>query len=103
MSAQFEEEMKKLDLKSLVIGSIIGALGFLVALSWRDLIQHVIKSFLPESNDLAYQFFTTVIITFMALFLGWALLKFSEKSIFDVFKTKRSYKVSGKMKVKLYK
>ena len=96
----FEEDVKKLDLKSVMVGSILGALGFLVAFSWRDFIQHILNTILPASDNLGYQFLVTMIITLVAVFLGYVIVKISEKSIKDTFRRKKSFKVSGRLKVK---
>ena len=93
----------KLDLKSVIIGSILGALGFLVALSWRDFIQHVLNTFLPPSDNLGYQFLAAVIITLLAVFIGYVLVKVSQKSIRETLRRRRAYRyrIAGKVKVKL--
>ena len=96
----FEESVRKLDLKSVMVGSILAALGFLVAFSWRDFIQHILNTFIPPSDNLFYQFLATMIITLMALFLGYVIVKISQKSIRETFRRKKSYRISGKMKVK---
>jgi phosphatidylglycerophosphatase A len=96
----FEEDVQRLDLKSVVLGSILGAFGFLVALSWKDLIQSVLNVFIPQSKSLFYQFLTTVIITLIAVFVGFVLVRISKRSIIERFKRKNHYRPVHKVSVK---
>ena len=98
----FEEDVKKLNLKSVTVGSIIAAFGLLVALAWKDLIQNVLNIFLPPNNNLFYQLVATVILTLVSIFFGYFLFKFSQKSISDTFRRKgyRYRRLVDKIKVK---
>jgi uncharacterized protein YacL len=98
----FEEDVKKLDLKSVTVGSIIAAFGLLVALSWKDLIQSVLNTFLPPNNNLFYQLVATVVLTLVSVFFGYLLFKFSQKSITDPFRRGgyRYRRLMDKIKVK---
>jgi len=78
---EFEEEAAKLNLKNIVIGSIIGALGLLVALSWRDTIQRTIDLFMPKGEGFFYSFVSSILITIFAVVASFVLIKFSQRSI----------------------
>lgn len=86
MTDQFQEEAAKLDLKNIVIGSIVGALGFLVALSWRDTIQRTIDLFVPKGEGVFFSLASSVLITVFAVIMAYALIKISQKSFKKIFK-----------------
>lgn len=88
--ADFQEQAASLNLKSIVIGSVIGALGFLVALSWRNTIQKTIDLLVPEGERLFYNFISSIFITIFAVVFAYLLVKLSQKSIRGtVFKSVR--------------
>lgn len=96
----FEDDVKKFDMKSAVVGSILGALGILVALAWKDFIQSALSIFLPSSGNILSQFYAAITMTLVSVFIGYGLVKLSEKSLRETFRRRRSYRVSGRLKVK---
>ncbi len=87
MTDKFQEEAAKFNLKSIVAGSIVGALGFLVALSWRDTIQMTIDLLVPEGEGLFYSFISSILITAFAVAAAFALMKISQKSFRKMLKS----------------
>ncbi len=77
----FQEDVEKLNIKSVIVGSVISALGFLVALSWRDTIKAAIETLVPKREGLAYMFASSVIITVIAVLAGYILLKVAQNSV----------------------
>lgn len=71
--ATFEEAAAKLSIKTALVSLIMGALGFLVALQWRDTIQKTIDEFVPPGEGLAYSYTVTIIITMAAIAAAYLL------------------------------
>lgn len=89
----FEEDVAKLNLKNIIISSIMAALGFLVAFSWRDTIREAIDAIVPEGGGLLYMFGTSLLITILAVIIAFVLIKLSQRSIRETFfKTLKSRK-----------
>jgi len=91
----FEEDVAQLNIKNIIIGAIISGLGFLVALTWRDALQEFINSIIPNGNGLGYKIIAAMLVTIFSVFVGYFLVKVSEKSISETFKKKNygNYKV----------
>lgn len=81
MAEEFEEHASKLDLKSLVITMILSALGFLVALTWRDAIQQSIDLFIPKGEGLYYTYLAAIVITITAVVITFVLIKIKNRNI----------------------
>ncbi len=97
----FEEDVRKFNFKSVILGSILGALGLLVAFAWKDFIQNVINLFFPMSTaNLFYQFAATMSMTLIAVSMGYFLVRISEKSFIETFKRRKYEVVTRKIKVK---
>lgn len=79
--ASFEEDVAKLNIKSIIITTILSALGFLVALSWRDAIQKTIEIFVPSGEGLSYMYFAAFIITVISVVIAVILLKIQKADL----------------------
>ncbi len=77
----FQEDVERMNLKNIIIGSIITALGFLVALSWRDAMQAFINSLVPSGEGVIYKFIAATIITFIVVVIAFIMIKISQRSI----------------------
>ncbi|OYT43330.1 MAG: hypothetical protein B6U88_01360 [Candidatus Aenigmarchaeota archaeon ex4484_56] len=69
------EEAKKLDIKGVIITSIISAFAFIVALFWRDFIQELIDYFVPHEEGIFYKFIAALIVTIIAVIVIYILSK----------------------------
>ncbi len=70
----FEEDVERMNLKHIIIGSIVTALGFLVALSWRDTVQELINMLVPKGEGLIYKFVAALIVTVVAVLLAYIII-----------------------------
>ncbi|MCK5628903.1 hypothetical protein KAI12_05490 [Candidatus Bathyarchaeota archaeon] len=74
-------ELKKLNLKTIVITTILSAFAFLVALSWRDAIQRTLDEFLPQGEGLYYQYLTALVVTMIAIAVTYSLLRLQNRDL----------------------
>ncbi len=58
---------------------LTGALAFVFALTWNDLIKETIIFFVPPSKELFYRYATAIIVTFVVIFVLYILSKFKSK------------------------
>jgi uncharacterized membrane protein len=68
-----EEAARRLDLRAMLITSIITALSFVVGLFWNDAIRSAIEMALPERDTVAAKFITAVTVTVIVVFVAWFL------------------------------
>ncbi len=80
-SMGFEDDVRKANIKGIITGSIISAIGFLVALQWNAVIKETIDLFVPKGQGLIYLYISAIIITFVAIFLVFVLLKIRDTKI----------------------
>ena len=78
----FEEHAENLDLKGLVITMVLSALGFLVALQWRDAIKATIDAFVPVGEGLTYTYTATIAVTIVAVVITYILIKLKSADLF---------------------
>ncbi len=83
---KFEEEVARLNLKNIIIGSILSALGFMVALSWREVVKKAIDVIAPKGEGLIYEFFAALVITIFCAIAGYILVLLSQRSISELAK-----------------
>ena len=76
-----ENELKKLNMKTIITTTILSAFGFLVALSWRDAIQKTIDILLPEGEGLLYTYLAALIVTIIAVVATYILLHIQNRDI----------------------
>ena len=75
------DELKTLNIKTIIITTILSAFSFLVALTWRDAIQKTLNTFLPEGEGLFYDYLTALIITLIAVTVTYTLLHLEKRDI----------------------
>ncbi len=102
MAVEFEEQAKKLDLRGIIITSIITALSFVVALFWRDAISLTVNQFFPETHEIAPKYIVAVLFTLVAAVVSFGLLKSQEIRIheFITFQVRAKEKEKAKNKDK---
>ena len=79
--ATFEEEAEKGNIKNIVIMMILSALGFLVALAWRDAIQKSIEQWVPAREGLSYMYLVATLVTVIAVVISYILIKIQKANI----------------------
>ena len=69
-----QEDFEKLNMRGIVISSIMTAFGLVVALAWKDTINATVEYLMPDSDDgtLKGMYITAVAVT--ALVMGLAVL-----------------------------
>ena len=69
-----QEDFEKLNMRGIVISSIMTAFGLVVALAWKDTINAAVEYLMPDSDDgtLKGMYITAVAVT--ALVMGLAVL-----------------------------
>ena len=86
----FEDHFKKLDVKGVMITSIMTALAFVVGLFWRDAIAETINQLVPEGEGLIYKYVAALIATVVVVIIGYILIKAQEIKPEYLLKKKRS-------------
>ncbi len=95
-----EKYVERFDIKSLIVAMILSALGFLVALSWRDAIQQTIDLLLPQKEGLFYTYVAAVVVTTIAVFITFFLLQIKNK---DIIPSKIEKKIKKKVEKRVKK
>jgi hypothetical protein len=95
--AKFEEHAARLDIKSMIITMVLSALGFLVALAWRDAIQQSIELFVPRGEGLAYTYLAAIVVTIIAAAVTFVLIRLQK---IDIIPDRYEEKLKKKIKIK---
>ena len=69
-----QEDFEKLNMRGIVISSVMTAFGLVVALAWKDTINATVEYLMPDSDDgtLKGMYITAIAVT--ALVMGLAVL-----------------------------
>lgn len=76
-----ENELKKLNLKTIITTTILSAFGFLVALAWRDAIQKTIDILIPQGEGLFYNYLAALVVTIIAIVATYILLHIQNRDL----------------------
>lgn len=87
--AMFEEQVKRLDFRGIMISAIITAMAFVVGLFWRDAITETIKIVAPQGTGLVYSYITAVIATVIVVIMAYVLMKTQTIKIESMLKKRR--------------
>ena len=79
--ATFEQAAAEFRIKSIIITMILSALGFLVALQWRDTIQETINRLIPPGEGLLYSYTVSIAMTIGAVIVTYILLKIEKTNL----------------------
>jgi hypothetical protein len=90
-----EQELKKLDIKTILITTILSAFGFLVALTWRDAIQKTIDVLLPKGEGLLFTYLAAIVVTVIAVIATYILLQIQKR---DIIPDKYENRIKNKLK-----
>lgn len=77
----FEKHAEEMDLKGLMVTMVISALGFLVALQWRDAIKLTIDTFLPGGEGIMYSYMVALVVTIAAAVVAFILMRIKNADI----------------------
>ena len=72
-----QEDFEKLNMRGIVISSIMTAFGLVVALAWKDTINATVAYLMPDSDDgtLKGMYITAVAVTALVMGLAMMVLK----------------------------
>ena len=79
--SDFKENIEKLNIRGIIMSSIMTAFGLVVALSWKDAINELVNSIIPNSdnNSLLGMFITALAVTLLESALATFALKFNKR------------------------
>ena len=79
--SDFKENIEKLNIRGIIMASIMTAFGLVVALSWKDAINELVNSIIPNSdnNSLLGMFITALAVTLLVSALATFALKFNKR------------------------
>ena len=79
--SDFKENIEKLNIRGIIMSSIMTAFGLVVALSWKDAINELVNSIIPNSynNSLLGMFITALSVTLLVSALATFALKFNKR------------------------
>ena len=76
-----QEDFEKLNMRGIVISSIMTAFGLVVALAWKDTINATVAYVMPDNDDgtLKGMYITAVAVTALVMGLAMAVLKLNTR------------------------
>jgi len=72
-----QEDFEKLNMRGIIISSIMTAFGLVVALAWKDTINATVAYLMPDNDDgtLKGMYITAVAVTALVMGLAMVVLK----------------------------
>ena len=79
--SDFKENIEKLNIRGIIMSSVMTAFGLVVALSWKDAINELVNSIIPNSDDRSMlgMFMTALAVTLLVSALATFALKFNKR------------------------
>ena len=79
--SDFSENVDKLNVRGIIISSVMTAFGLVVALSWKDAIKALVVRIIPSgsANSLLGQFLTAVTVTLLVVVLATTVLRINRR------------------------
>ena len=79
--SDFKDYVEKLNVRQIVLSSVMTAFGLVVALSWKDAINELVNSIIPNSDNssLLGMFITALAVTLLVSALATFALKFNKR------------------------
>ena len=76
-----QEDFEKLNMRGIVISSIMTAFGLVVALAWKDTINATVNYLMPDSDDgtLKGMYISAIAVTALVMGLAVLVLKINKK------------------------
>ena len=77
-----QEDFEKLNMRGIVISSIMTAIGLVVALAWKDTINATVEYLMPNSDDgtLKGMYITATAVTALVMGLAVLVLKANKRA-----------------------
>mgnify|MGYP003320127671 FL=1 len=77
-----EEDFEKLNMRGIVISSIMTAFGLVVALAWKDTINATVAYLMPDNDDgtLKGMYISAVAVTFLVMGLAILVLNINKRA-----------------------
>ena len=95
--SNFEEHVKKLDIRNIIITSNLTAFGIILALLWKDVLTELFVAILPHGSGLFSLFMTAMAGTVFIVFIAYFLLNTQH------INRKNIYSFSERVKIHSYK
>ena len=98
----FEEAAKKLDIRALLISSVITGLAFVVGLTWNDAIKETVALFAPRGDSLFFRYAAAIVVTIIAAVISWSLYRSQHVKTHDLERlvaSGRAHSLAGYQKV----
>jgi len=79
--SDFRENVEKLNIRGIVMASIMTAFGLVVALSWKDAINALVARIIPsgDANSLLSLFITASAVTLLVVVLASVVLRINRR------------------------
>ncbi len=79
--SDFKENVEKLNVRGIVMASIMTAFGLVVALSWKDAINALVARIIPsgDANSLLSVFITASAVTLLVVVLASVVLRINRR------------------------
>ncbi|MDG2428352.1 MAG: DUF5654 family protein [Acidimicrobiales bacterium] len=79
--SDFKENIEKLNIRGIVMSSVMTAFGLVVALTWKDAINGLVARILPSSNadSLLSLFITAAAVTLLVVILASLALRINRR------------------------
>ena len=79
--SDFKENVEKLNVRGIVMTSIMTAFGLVVALSWKDTINALVARIIPsgDANSLLSLFITASAVTLLVVVLASVVLRINRR------------------------
>ena len=76
------EDFEKLNMRGIIVSSIMTAFGLVVALAWKDTINATVAHLMPDSDDgtLKGMYITAVAVTALVMGLAVLVLKVNKRA-----------------------
>ncbi len=88
MADTFEEKAKHyMSVRTVVLTSIVSALGFVLALFWNDAVKSAIEQIIPAGDTLPAKFIAAIIVTVAVVVIIYILIhsqKIAEKQLTEL-------------------
>lgn len=73
----FEENAKKLDVRAIILSSVMTAFGLVIALAWKDAINATVAYMMPDNDTstLYGVYVAAVSVTVLVTLLAWLVMR----------------------------
>ena len=77
-----QEDFEKLNMRGIVISSVMTAFGLVVALAWKDTINATVEYLMPDNDDgtLKGMYITAIAVTALVMGLAVLVLKVNKRA-----------------------